>query len=146
MISNVNSQSFGMQRPSGSNVSSKPAVDQTSLPTDGVQLSGGEQPAAAGEVPAKATVRLEITVAELATQGLRQTLAALASAGVPVEVVVVTEKALTSTPPATPQTTTQPSVDLNNSQGYIAQPPAQPVFSRAPLAAAPHRTPSYGSD
>ena len=145
MISGINNQSFGVQRSSGGSASIKPPEDNGSLPTDGVQLSGGvEQPTAAGEAPAKATVRMEITKAELATQGFRQTMAALASAGVPVEVVLVAEKALTSETPSAPKET-QSSVNLNANQGFIAQPPPTP--SRPAAAAAPsHRTPSYGSD
>lgn len=133
----INTQSFGVQRQTGGVNNANQEVAQSF--NDGFQSSGvsanSDVNPAAGQ-PAEVT--LTVSPSQLSSQAFQTTLAQLSSAGIPVQVVMVAEGALTAKQPA-PQTTQAPA---QTTQDYNFSQPAPAKPAPAPR----HQTPRYGGD
>ncbi|MFN8612678.1 MAG: hypothetical protein U0931_34385 [Vulcanimicrobiota bacterium] len=141
----INTQSFGVQRQGAAqNVRTQNEV-QPSF-NDGFQSSGmAGNPDVNPTAGQPAPVTLTVTAAQLGTQAFQATLTSLASAGIPVSVVIATEGAMQAspspaqTPPA--QANTQQQIGGYNLAGQ-PKPPAPPAYTPPPR----HQTPRYGGD
>lgn len=140
----INTQSFGVQRPSGAQNTGAQNEVQQNL-NDGFQASGlnaspDVNPAAGG--PAEVT--LTVTPSQLASQAFQSTLASLAASGIPVSVVMVAEGSQQATP--APTQPAQAPIQQNTSGFNVANnqpaPPSKPAYTPPPR----HQTPRYGGD
>ena len=127
MASGINFNPASYQVGGGASVNRQQPTREQSAPgpSDGFQSSGA-QPFAATGATTPSPVHIEVTVEQLTSAAFQQTLATLASSGIPVTVSVVT--ASTATPAPTPQPQ-QPSVQTGF--GNIAptpRPPSPPTY------------------
>jgi len=133
VASGINFNPASFQTGGGASVNRQPSTRKQGAPepSDGFQASGAQPSAAAGPTT-PAPVHLEVTREQLTSAAFQQTLATLASSGIPVTVGLIASSE--ATPAAAPQVnvqvTVQPQQSLQTGFGNIApsQKPSPPTY------------------